>query len=116
MKLRINVAADFTPVPIGRSRAESNTSGEVFRVDILCPKIREALKERETLEVDFTGMHGLSGSFLEEAFAGLVREEGLTAKEVLQTIEFKPADSHFDLYIELVKEYIKKAKQKTSPA
>ena len=113
MTLRINVAADFTPVPIGRSRADSDTSGEAFRVDILCPKIRKAIKERESLEVDFTGMHGLSGSFLEEAFAGLVREEGLDADDVLRTIKFLPEDSHFDLYIELVREYIKEAKQKT---
>ena len=116
MTLRINVASDFVGVPLGRCRADGNTSGEVFREDILYPKIRKAMKEGETLEVDFTGMHGLSGSFLEVAFAGLVREEGLDADEVLRTIKFLPEDSHFDLYIELVREYIEKAKTEVNQA
>ena len=78
------------------------------------PKICEAMKERGFLEVDFTGMHNLSDSFLEEAFGGLVRTKKLNPDEVLRTLKFLPEDSHFDLYIEIAKEYIEEAKPETS--
>ena len=113
MTLYINVATDFTPLPFGRRRTKDNKSGEEFREDILYPKFCEALKNQDTLEVDFTGMRGLSGTFLEVAFAGLIREKGFDADDVLRTIKFLPEDTFFDFYIELVNEYIEKAKTET---
>ena len=109
MTLHINIAKDFSPVPIGRYRSDGDKSGEAFRDDVLYPKIRTALDKKDMLEVDFTDMYGLSSSFLEEAFGGLVRNHGLNSDEVLRTIKFLPEKSHFDLYIDLVKEYIKDA-------
>ena len=109
MTLRLIISTEFSPVPIGRHREDGDKSGEAFREDILYPKICEAMKKQELLEVDFTGMYGLSSSFLEEAFGGLVREKRLNPDDVLRTIKFLPENSHFDLYINLTKEYIKEA-------
>ena len=109
MAFRINIAKDFSPVPIGRYREDGDKSGETFRDDILYPKIRAALDKQDILEVDFTDMSGLSSSFLEEAFGGLVRKHHLNPDEVLKTIKFLPEKSHFDLYIDLTKGYIKEA-------
>ena len=115
MAFRINIAKDFSPVPIGRYRGDGDKSGETFRDDILYPKILAALDKQDILEVDFTDMSGLSSSFLEEAFGGLVRKHHLNPDEVLKTIKFLPEKSHFDLYIELTKEYIKEATPKAKP-
>ena len=110
MALRLNIAQDFSPVPIGRYRTDGNKSGEVFREELLYPRIRSALDKGESLEVDFTGMMGLNASFLEEAFGGLVREhDDLTSEKILQAIKFLPENSYFDTYIEVTKEYIQEA-------
>ena len=111
MALHLNIAKEFSPVPIGRYKDDGDKSGEVFRDKFLYPKISEAQKKNEKLEVDFTGMYGLSSSFLEEAFGGLVREYNLNPDDLLDIIVFLPKKSHFDLYIGLAKEYIKEAKQ-----
>lgn len=114
MAFRINIAKDFSPVPIGRYRGDGDKSGEAFRDDILYPKIRAALDKQDSLEVDFTDMYGLSSSFLEEAFGGLVRKHDLSPDDVLRTIKFLPEKSHFDLYIDITKGYIKEAKSKAA--
>ena len=110
MALRLNIANDFSPVPVGRYRTDGDKSGEAFRDDILYPKIRAAKEKQTILEVDFTGMYGLSSSFLEEAFGGLVREKGLNPDEILRMLKFLPEKSYFDLYIKLTKKYINDAK------
>ena len=115
MTLHINVAKEFSTVPIGRFRTESDISGQAFREDILYPKICEALKKQDTLEVDFTGMDGLSATFLLEAFGGLVREHEMTPNKVLDTIKFLPENTFFDLYIEIAKEFIQKAEPGKEP-
>ena len=111
MTLHINVAADFTPIPVGRRRREGNKSAEEFREEILYPKFCEALKHGKILEVDFTGMRGLSGSFMEVVFAGLIRDKGFDADDVLRTIKFLPEDTFFDFYIEAGMGYIEQARQ-----
>lgn len=109
MTLRINIAEDFSPAPIGRYRTDSDTSAEAFREDILYPKICIAIEKREFLEIDLTGIFGLASSFLEEAFGGLVREKGLNSDDILRTIKFLSQERHFDLYIDIAQQYIKKA-------
>ena len=115
MTLHINVAKEFSTVPIGRFRTESDISGQAFREDILSPKICEAIKKQDTLEVDFTGMDGLSATFLLESFGGLVREHGMNPAPVLDTIKFLPEKTFFDLYIEIAKEFIQQANPGKEP-
>ena len=110
MTLRLNIAEEFSPVPVGRYRTDGDKSGEVFREECLYPKICDAKDRKTILIVDFTGMYGLSSSFLEEAFGGLVRENGFTSDEILKMLRFHPEKSYFDLYINLTKGYISKAK------
>ena len=75
------------------------------------PKFCEALKYGKILEVDFTGMRGLSGGFMEVVFAGLIRDKGFDADDVLRTIKFPPEDTFFDFYIEADMKYIEQARQ-----
>lgn len=74
----IVIAQDFSPSPIGRYRSDSDTSGEAFRIDLLVP----ALKKFDKVTVDLDGTDGYGSSFLEEAFGGLIREEGFTEQQL----------------------------------
>lgn len=77
-----NVAQDFSPNPIARYARQSQFSGEVFRRNVLEPR----LKRKEKFILDFSGTSGAGSSFLEEAFAGLIRI-GYSKTEVLESIE-----------------------------
>ena len=110
MTLRLNIAKEFSSVPVVRYVKDGDKSGEEFREKFLYPRICDAMNKKIILEVDFEGMHGLSSSFLEEAFGGLVREKGLSPDDIIRLLRFLPKKSYFDLYIKLTKEYINKAK------
>lgn len=73
----IDLARDFSATPIGRTRRQGRHSGEAFREDVLRP----ALKSGDQIVVDLDGAHGLSTGFLDEGFAGLVRDNTLTPKQ-----------------------------------
>jgi len=72
----IDIARDFSRTPGGRYRREGRFSGEEFREDVLEPAVRR-LEKGETLEVNLDSPRGLSSSFLDEAFGGLVEKFSL---------------------------------------
>ncbi len=72
--LTIKVSDDFSRYPAGRYKKHGKATGESFRENHLVP----ALKEHERVIVDFNGTMGSGSSFLEEAFGGLIREEGFS--------------------------------------
>ena len=79
MTKNISVANDFTPFPFGRYRAEGKHSGEAFREDVLWP----LLERGEGVQVNLDGvLGGLGSSFLEEAFAGLLRVHRIPLHEL----------------------------------
>lgn len=73
----IDLAADFSPTPLGRTRRQGRFSGEAFREDVLRP----ALEASSHVSVDLDRASGLSTGFLDEAFAGLVRDRTLTEQQ-----------------------------------
>jgi hypothetical protein len=78
----IAIASDFSPSPGGRYRKHGPWSGEEFRDDYLLP----ALQESRHVTVYLDGTAGYAGSFLEEAFGGLIRERGFTLPELRQRL------------------------------
>ncbi|NLR22590.1 MULTISPECIES: STAS-like domain-containing protein [Pseudoalteromonas] len=74
--------SDFTEFPGPRHKKFGEFSGEEFRDSILVP----ALMGNETVVVDLDGVMGYGSSFLEEAFAGLLRE-GVAKDKVLMVVE-----------------------------
>ena len=84
MKKIINIANDFSKYPYGRLRKYSETSGQVFREDVLVP----AFQEFDEIVIELDGTEGYGSSFLDEAFANLVRENKFDKKEVLKKLKF----------------------------
>jgi hypothetical protein len=75
-KVKINIATSFSTEPMGRYLSDGEESGEAFRERVLLPALRGA----EVVEVILDGTEGYGSSFLDEAFAGLLREHGFTAE------------------------------------
>ncbi|GAB2621580.1 STAS-like domain-containing protein [Emticicia sediminis] len=103
----LSVAKDFSTTPGPRYDWEGSFCGEHFRENVLKPKIEEALKGNKKLKIDLDGTAGFGTSFLEEAFGGLVRNNGYTSNQILDTIDIKSEEE--DFWIERIKEYIVKA-------
>jgi hypothetical protein len=85
----IVVVKDFHKQPYGRYKTDAPgcelTSGEAFRQNILAP----ALSDNDHIVVDLTGYNRYGRSFLDEAFGGLIREEGFTSEELSNKLTYK---------------------------
>ena len=90
--MKIKVAEDFSPMPVGRYLADGPFSGEAFRKRLLTPSL--ALHEAVTVDLD--GVRGYASSFLEEAFGGLVGAEGFSGPELHERLK---TDSKHPSYI-----------------
>lgn len=82
--MHISVARDFTVHPGPRYERQGAFSGERFRKVLV-----EALKKVQRLIVDLDGTSGFGSSFLDEAFGGLIRHEGMSREEVRSRVIVK---------------------------
>jgi len=83
-EMSISVAKDFTPHPGPRLKKQGKFSGEEFRKLLV-----EKLLDADLLYVDLDGTSGFGSSFLDEAFGGLIRSEGMSRDEVKKRIIIK---------------------------
>ncbi len=73
--VNISVVKDFGERPYGRYMdINTKLSGEEFRKKLLVPN----LKEHKFVHVDLDGYNRYGRSFLDEAFGGLIRDEGFS--------------------------------------
>ena len=107
----LDIAEVFSRAPAGRVRADSNNSGEQFRQEWLRPKIDEAMKQGEELEVRFDGLKGVSTSFMEEAFGGLVRKEGFAFEQIEGILKLSASKREFSPYIKNAWRYMRAASE-----
>lgn len=103
MTRTIRLAADFNPFPFGRYPSHGDWNGQRFRDEWLVP----ALRDGDDVEVDLDGARGLSPSFLEEAFGGLVRV-GFPAKDLTMRLRIK--SDRDPSFVDTIKGYIQDAK------
>jgi hypothetical protein len=80
----INVVKDFSKKPYGRYLADGDGCGELFRVNLLAP----ALREYDQVHVVLDGYNRYGRSFLDEAFGGLIREEKFTYGELEKKLTY----------------------------
>lgn len=85
--IRIKIAKDYSKEPGPRYEKEGSNSGEVFRREVLYPKVKEALENNEKIIVDLDGTAGYGTSFLEESFGGLIREDHIDYHTLLSLLE-----------------------------
>ena len=76
-RLTLNISRSFSKVPAGRYRTDGPQSGQVFLEEKLLP----ALENSDVVEVVLDGTDGFGSSFLDEAFAGLLRITAMSVAE-----------------------------------
>lgn len=102
--MAIDIARDFNRFPFGRYRHQGEWSGQRFRDELLRPAFASA--EPAEIEVVLDGARGLSPSFLEEAFGGLIRS-GVSKHEVDRRL--KIISQRDPSFVDLIKGYIEDA-------
>ena len=83
------VRDDFSPTPGARKPHEGEFSGEDFRLKVLLPAVLSAIENRQVLIVDMDGTAGFGTSFLEEAFGGLIRINGINYHSLIEILKIK---------------------------
>lgn len=101
----INIARDFSEVPVGRFYGDGPDSGERFRDQLLEP----ALREHDVVHVELDGTDGYGSSFLEEAFGGIVRKLRLSEQEATRRINLHSKDAS---YLMEINDYIRDAAER----
>lgn len=101
--VRIDVARDFSTDPFGRYPTHGPDSGQRFRTDFL----ERPLRNGDHVLVDIDGVTGLSSSFLDEAFAGLVRQGIVPADRFFEFVTIK--SERDPSYIDDVRDYVTEA-------
>ncbi|WP_406627803.1 STAS-like domain-containing protein [Pectobacterium carotovorum] len=105
MMIKILIAEKFSKTPFGRFASDSPNSAERFRKEHLVPAFQG--KEQD-VEIDFSGISlGIGSSFLEEAFGGLVRKEGLSKERIMRNLRIK---SPLPIYEQQIKKFVENAK------
>ncbi len=99
---------DFSKFPGGRYIKYGPDSGELFRDEWLIPAINK-LEKGETLEIDLSVVYTYAPSFLDEAFAQIIRRKILSYEEFKEKIKFT-ADLPNDFFIEMIDTFLKEAR------
>ncbi len=107
LDLRVDIGRDFSLTPGGRYRQNGDFSGEEFREDILAPKLQMAIAQGLKVRVAIdTVSRSYQASFLDEAFAGLIRDAHFSKDQVRRFLIIEASDSRFEKYKNLAEYYI----------
>lgn len=80
----INVVKDFNKKPYGRYPDDGEGCGQFFRERLLAPRLREY----DHVHVVLDGYNRYGRSFLDEAFGGLIRDEGFTWDQLQNKLSY----------------------------
>ncbi len=110
-KILIKISKDFCPTPGPRYIHEGKNSGELFRQNVLFPKVNEALEKNIPFEVNLDGTAGYGTSFLEESFGGLIRIHKLPYKNIIRLMTLVSKEEEY--LIDDVNEYLNDANEES---
>ena len=99
--------SDFSRFPYGRYPEHGPFNGQRFRQEFLLPSF---ISGGEVC-VDLSGARGLSPSFLEEAFGGLVRS-GLTPQDVLARLVVR--GERDQTVVQTIQRYVREAGERVT--
>ncbi|NRP11462.1 hypothetical protein XMM379_000632 [Aliiroseovarius sp. xm-m-379] len=105
----IDISKEYAAYPAGRDENDGPFNGQRFREEILLPRYNEAKEAGKRLIVSLAGVMSFGSSFLEEAFGGMVRVEGINKKDFLDRLEIRSDRASDKRYIAAIREYIKEA-------
>lgn len=106
---KIMISKEFSITPFGRYVTDGPNSAERFRKECLVPAFRS---HPGPIEVDFNGIAlAIGPSFLEEAFGGLIRKEGIPKDKVQKNLIVK---SDMPFYKQQIARFIDKAEPDTT--
>lgn len=95
---------DFSKTPYGRYDEDGKYSGSAFRRTLLEPAFKDPDIQKVNVHLDgVQDGYEYSSAFLEEAFAGLVRECGVSVEEVRRKLNI--VTIHQDYVLE-INEYL----------
>jgi hypothetical protein len=101
--------ADFSRYPSGRDANDGSFNGEAFRSRILLPAVKSAIAQNSNIRISLAGVMSFGSSFLEEAFGGLVRKEGIPKDKLRKVMTIDPGDPKFSRYSKAILRYINEA-------
>ncbi len=110
----IDLANEFSRYPSGRYPSDGTHNGQAFRTEILVPALRRAISEDTILVVDIDGVRTFGSSFLEEAFAGLVRLGLFDRGQLDRHLEIRCQKSHLKLFKDAILSLIREARPEST--
>jgi len=82
---KIVIATEWSKSPTGRYKSDGKSNGTDFRNKFFNGQINNY----DSFFIDLDGTFGYGSSFLDEAFAGLIREGLITKEDFLKKFKFK---------------------------
>ena len=110
MVMTYNIAEQFSTTPGGRFRKHGQYSGEEFREEVLCGLLQSAIGSGDTLAIILDGTAGYGSSFLEEAFAGLIRLGLFDREQVNRHLEIRALSPLYETYRLSANSYMENAR------
>jgi hypothetical protein len=110
--MQIDVATQFSPYPSGRFPTDGSFNGEKFRDEFLVPALSHVKDhtDSEKLKINIDGVRTFGSSFLEEAFAGLIRKRLFTKDELRGMMEIVCTRPHLLIFRDTILTYIDEAR------
>lgn len=102
------IASDYSLYPAGRFDKDGPDNGTRFRTKLLVPRLRLATPD-DKLRVILDGCRSFGSSFLEEAFGGLITDEGYTAQQLAQIMEIVAERPVYLPYKRMIGKYLVEA-------
>lgn len=111
----ITIGKDYARVPGGRFSKYGPFSGEDFRENVLAPAL--LTNEKVVVYLDDTATY--MGSFLEEAFGGLIRQDHFSPSELSKKLSVQAKADRYAIYVRMVEQFLQdaasEAANKSSP-
>lgn len=107
--MMIDVARQFSPYPSGRFESDGSFNGQKFRTKFLEPALQAAKSRHDKVIVDIDGVRTFGSSFLEEAFAGLIRLGKFSREDLSMLLEVRCTKPHLFLFRDSITNLIKNA-------
>lgn len=112
MKMMIDLANEFSPYPSGRIPDDGKWNGQAFREQFLVPAIK-AIQNGESQDteivVDIDGVRSFGSSFLEEAFGGVGRTEGIDRVKALKLLRIRCTKPELTIFKDMIEEHVRDA-------